>query len=562
MACPSLKTVFDASNEYFNISSTNYFTDISRCKTLGDIREISNCTEQAEFRLFQTAINSSHEPFQNCKFLNPFQVNCKYDVQRRFPPVADTIINNLYLTILQYDCQNEIDKIIVGGSNFEVIYDKRDSESDLFMCNVIDLLNSSYHVQCPIHFPIRRRKPNGYHQHGIIKDDIMSRPNKCINITILLDYEHYQAISPCQLLTSEVSFLRHPILPYTEFCTNDMPQSLEYSTQISNKLPSQETSWLSSIKNLISNSGSRDPVEPNVHSYTFYDGMWVKASHSTPISSLQLVSNASTPEARSYVWRWHVPSNTVRYKRIPDVLSSTDIQQCLQSHNIEFIGDSHSRYLWDKLLIQLYGEKTFTLLDNSILGVSMEKIKYRLSRFGPELAKGINYYIDDLEMNSSRVSERFVVVLHTGFWDAYISPLHQFVFSPDSLNAIITALHRLKSSKISNYVTVIWTTTVPLPPFICPFNSSSFICPFGQISFRNNYAIRSMNHHIEISLRQIELPRLRVVRSFDILAPRAQRFPDEVVCNNHYFCRKKGQTIRSTPGGEIMLQSILRAACF
>jgi hypothetical protein len=71
-----------------------------------------------------------------------------------------------------------------------------------------------------------------------------------------------------------------------------------------------------------------------------------------------------------------------------------------------------------------------------------------------------------------------------------------------------------------------------------------------------------MNHHIEISLRQIELPRLRVVRSFDILAPRAQRFPDEVVCNNHYFCRKKGQTIRSTPGGEIMLQSILRAACF
>ena len=72
---------------------------------------------------------------------------------------------------------------------------------------------------------------------------------------------------------------------------------------------------------------------------------------------------------------------------------------------------------------------------------------------------------------------------------------------------------------------------------------------------RNNFNIQAMNYFIEKNLLALNYAGMILIKSFDILVPRATL--GETMCTNHYLCEHQ----QTTPAGIVVLDAIKAAVC-
>ena len=134
--------------------------------------------------------------------------DCAYNVTETYH-----LDNNAAFTfqIHQYNCEFQ-NLNALGGSSFQVI---AHSGHSIAYCKVLDLFNNSYYVKCPnVECEARKilsRNPKSAYR--LSKDPYHART--CLNITIILDYEHFDAFSETK---SSEPPMRHFLTNFTRFC--------------------------------------------------------------------------------------------------------------------------------------------------------------------------------------------------------------------------------------------------------------------------------------------------------------------------------------------------------
>ena len=142
------------------------------------------------------------------KVTRPLVPDCEYSVKETYH-----IDSNAAFTfqIYQHNCGFE-DSNALGGSSFQVV---AHSGHSVAYCKVLDLFNNSYNVLCP-NVECEARKilsKNPKSALRLSKDPYHVKT--CLNISIIVDYEHFDAFSETK---SSHPPMRHLITNFTRFC--------------------------------------------------------------------------------------------------------------------------------------------------------------------------------------------------------------------------------------------------------------------------------------------------------------------------------------------------------
>ena len=136
--------------------------------------------------------------------------DCTYNVSETYH-----LDNNFAFTfqIHQYNCgMKTTNPNTLGGSSFQIT---AHSGHSVAYCKVLDLFNNTYNVLCPnVECEARKILSKNYKSAlRLSKDPYHSRT--CLNITIILDYEHFDAFSETK---SSEPPMRHMLTNFTRFC--------------------------------------------------------------------------------------------------------------------------------------------------------------------------------------------------------------------------------------------------------------------------------------------------------------------------------------------------------
>lgn len=602
-------------------------------------------------------------------------LDCTYQVQQ----ITDESTTAGFITLLikQSNCNRKLS--FKGGTNFDILYSPTGPPVDpaiskqgwvvaeqLSLCRVTDNFDYTYHVSCPTAELLPESDSESTSSFnlnsttastsGVAEVHTQQSARKrakmsylpCINISVSVDFEHFNAFSSCSIFGCHHSVLRRTILPFTVFCavspseSNSVTKSKSKTSRTLSieRSPVEEDMQLESeeveeVDEEVSDSfydpisrrtdgvkskeTELDPTIWNRYVTDFYDGSWVRY---TPSAQPTVGAHVSSGNISSeYVWQWndikapvsaysivrqqrdrlarhktnrltHRKNSNIssyvdttdhdsshhRHHRHPmnlyhsdrrgyraHAMTAHDFKECLERTPMWLTGDSHLRYVWDYVVMQMRnmtGSEYMKQLDPALDDNYEDMFKHNWVTYSSQFKNVINHLIQSRGlgqlMNVTLPKQKINMVFHVGFWEIYTAPLHQYIFNPDSVPSLLASIRRLKQSPFRDNVRLIWVQTVPLPYSYCDHSIFEW-CLWVQISFRNNYAIHAMNQYLEKEILKIGYPHLRIIRTHDIMYPRRQF--NEEVCHNHFMCFQ-GDDMKSAPSGIALVQSIMRAACY
>lgn len=487
-----------------------------------------------------------------------------------------------------------------GGATFDVFASSSSAQAS---CKYFDLENNLYDVSCLL--------PTF--------GDISSY---CINITVLLIYEHFDGYSESlQEWSSSYLPLRRIVADNDVICTKankileravvkhherliefdanasfrwiggfwKSPTSSSTSSQsLFNILQNQmETAWQHRLKLNLTN---------DYHKFPHF-----KRNNAT-IPSLAADLSHSLLKAAGYTFHafeaFHPSTRRKETKKkwlhvlTPDRFRPFDRHEEMK---YVFLGASHMRYNFDFLIEYYFGESRLAHLNRKHDHLIVSNFRFDFVGNARDLSDFLlrnvcsHHFLTGFANASSNSRPDFTVILQTGAWDLSVAPLRQLIHNPSfggghRLSTTLSGILRSPQTSCAGLRHVVWMTAVPYPE--C-FNAKEPNCGAHR-NYRTNSAIAAANQFFLKSLlgldgqhqhqhqhRAERFPKdvaLTIVDAFSIIKPRLVFNEDsEVLCLSHYLCRMHrwanigkeagdGNVIMvQTPAGTAVVQSLMHA---
>lgn len=572
----------------FNASS--FYADIQECELMK--KPIWLCAKQTYERVIKenTLMNKGF-PWKRQDSRNP---NCFYEIQQIMTTPQEPFI---HLRVRQSNCSRPTfagKTSFLGGSSFHILSEGLYQLS----CNYYDRFNNFYDVICHLHPSFLPPSEK------VFKQDLLTDPAACTLITMILDFEHYDAYNEFTAsFQSPAKPLEYFLLDRQPFCMlrsiselnplrNASFPSPNSRSDHHNVLPASSENEMVSVAALL-----RASQQLNYDDDIIVNGVWkLKTS---PKSISHLFSLASDPH--NYDWKWQLdllppsPTNEALQSKL-----SRSFKQCIgfsgqrfseYSNYYYFGGESHLRYGWDYFVESL--DPSFI----STLGVKHNSSQYgnlqSLTRtFMTQLNDFISFTCQRINNEHAKGSNT-TLILQTGTWDITYWPLRAILENPRSSGLLLQTLQQVLSknngkSCYDRIPQLVWLDTVLYP--YCKQRDRSDETPEHQSACtknrmgRNNYAILALNQYMEKKLQEMiqtiqlndtsslslvvskmDVSKLRVIPTRNIFLPRL--LVVKYVCKNHYLCRElneEGKTVvksSSSKEGIIAVEAIKRAIC-
>lgn len=492
--------------------------------------------------------------------------DCKYDVyQVPTSPEAKYV----HLQIFQRDCKDqEFSQKSPGGSSFYVLSEGLYQQ----ICEIRDLLNNYYDVIC-FHQPLflnALSSPSSY-----FHADILEKLTFCQFITIILDFEHFDAFNErAAYAEKQYPYLQTTLIEKQEFCLKYIESSKSGNRKlkivVDDPAPSdikvfhdpKFDEWILKITNeFLSTSNA------------ITNGCWML--HTIPTSHFQF--RLALKDSSSYAWKWQTDFRGSDAARLPCLSNiSSLLSKDSAQEDFYFFGESHLRYSWDYLIEQIDPSVFETVLtDRKHSNGDFQNFHFLEIHFAVALSNAFNSWC-----SSSPSPHSSYFVLQTGTWDLTFWPPSQVIENPASGHALVDSLRNILnidsssppcSSSVSSSPVFIWVDTVPYP--ICQsglrpssVEGDSRACYANRMA-RNNYAINAVNYFYETSLQGLNAnaqekmkSNVFFVKSREVILPRL--LYASFLCKNHFLCRELNMLgVAKTPEGVIVAESILRLLC-
>ena len=384
---------------------------------------------------------------------------CQYSVEQVEDSVRhkETEIARRYATlqlrIIQSNCSVEHPKS-KGGSSFEVV----STGLTLDYCDVVDNFDDTYNVECRLH-PLHRAHSGAtaatsagrtirylreessqqegasdYIQRELQEGSSHSHLQLCTNISIHVDYEHFDAFAePAALFDRQYKPLRHPIAVDQIFCYKGNwhhahPPAATTAASSSDSAPKQLPS--APPINLVTKASAGlwrlvPPLSPPA------DGIAAAAATATTTATApskpKTLTEKMIEKAKQYEWQW--------LYEVPSMMNSSSKSSCLEGKSVWLVGESHMRYNWDYL--------TFWNFEGARGQVARLSRHHNDAGYQSFLHKSVYYArmstiaIDDICDKALSHKSQTIVVIHPGSWDATFWPPQMFIRNPKSGQSVI-----------------------------------------------------------------------------------------------------------------------------
>ena len=263
---------------------------------------------------------------------------------------------------------------------------------------------------------------------------------------------------------------------------------------------------------------------------------WLHTNESYPAQNFLIAATVNPlPPTREYVWS----SMTTKH------YTKSAMNQCFAKSQIFFVGESHMRYQFDIIVRMYVNNRTIARKhsDMNISGMPFQAVVF---------ANRIADFLDEITCTSQQKVTTFV--LQTGSWDLTYFPPRAFINSPYMINAVVMAMTRLWGrikDQCEDHVRIVWQSCMPNP--VCQMSDGA--CRY----WRNNAAINAGNEALRTGLSKIGMKHFTYLDTGTVLLP---RFPwREIVAFDHFLVAGAPDSITTTPGGLVLLNQVLFAAC-
>lgn len=412
-------------------------------------------------------------------FPNKMLPDCEYSISFMngdpTPMIGDNDDHKLLFTIHEAHCNSSVyfnttDSLPKGGASFEVL-----GWNDLHQiaCDVQDLFNSSYLVVC----------------------DTSLYKSLYYNVSIILDYEHYDA----------------------------------YSDIYGTYTPMNKVLYKGTVKL----QGLFHEGLSHHHSQRMHKGSWERIHRrGFPFHDYRRTGSGNT----------FIPSK----QQFQELFGSTEMEETF------IIGDSHIRYTWDYYYYLYYGPNKLSEMDRKhgysahIPGLVHQGI-YFVTDLGDSLM--------NQQCPTGRIQKRNYV-FHTGHWDLQSAPLRNFVMNGNAFPHFLDGVKVLisKNCTIDSFRLIV-VGTMPYPrcsDINCEkgrgYRNNYAIGALNEILIT---AIQSLNNELSETYNKFSVFH---IDSLNILKP---RLGNGERCGNHFMFHPSGAIMETTAGGAAVAGEIL-----
>jgi hypothetical protein len=531
----------------------------------GKKEKMFQCSSNVFSRIQQSNPDANGNPHWNRtdSIINQ-KPSCRYSIDQ-IHSSSSSFMSSIQLKITRSHCQDGFTQL-PGGSSFYILAE------GLFqlMCTITDHFDNSYSVVCP-HIPF-------FLQNDHPTLETLRNTQGCMHITIILDYEHYDAFSEFGSYSGQVyPQLEVFLLNREKYCwketTADHPVHHNHHSLYSFHLP-----------------------PPSIGERSLSNGAWKLKDSILPIpvtaeELLTLAKNYS-----SYQWIWEInESNNVNKNRYietknfqscyPSSSSSSVVDQNNENNNkmeFRFIGESHMRFYYDYILSLLYPEFIASLKPKHA-ETYHENYLFDLRVFTTHMTDFLSILTDDLfRKKPEEVLHNTTMLFQTGAWDLSYWPLRQIMensnegpYFKDKMLSLFTTDDQKKKDMTEKHLWMMWIDIMPYPR--CrerdrvPEERQLNEC-INARNARNNYAIQATNDYFESFLvekiiqppqqnqqqekKVIVSPHFRILQSRRMILPRLLSL--NYVCGNHLICSKATEFSQE---GVIAAEAIQRELC-
>ena len=366
-------------------------------------------------------------------------MTCNYEVEQRFSSATTSenggaITDNAYvwLRIMQSNCSNKY-PLSLGGSSFDVIA----AGNQLEACEVIDNFDDTYDVYCPSRSTAKllyhqaaamasfsppstsiATASSGMPHHTAHASNAHFLQHGCLNVSITLDFEHFDAYSERGTYYEHMwTIIRHVLVNNRRFCRfpqhHNHRQHHQHQHQLTHVTPSYSLDVAIREEAFRMSLGNWKKKRPDTSSTSSSSSL--SASSSPPLallfdeSSPQSRANFSYQESLTWEWEWETDGG---------FLDRVNFTNCLKKRNVILVGESHMRYNWDAMVMDLKDEvarEHLKSLDRKHDSSEVDLLKFEHVLFAKHLGKKIDYFCDKVEKEN--FSQNFTIVLQTGAWD-------------------------------------------------------------------------------------------------------------------------------------------------
>ena len=475
--------------------------------------------------------------------------------------------------ILQSNCSSKTD--VIGGASFHAV---ANSGNFMVSCGVVDLFSNNYTVQCRIptdHSPTNHIL-NSTHRNNtaVIHDKRIS----CMNISITLIHEHFDAFGREGGMSEIPHSLNHEVFKNKVCHRGKGPSPSRHLLKVVSKEYSREHQRDQSQRVLddISTRSGRSasiseillsPLSPS-DSHEYVMGIWIRDRSGTSEHPF---------EEHIYNYKWSSGSRstsnlsesllTDHYRTQHDeqlplmTLSKENYALCQKRQTNVLLGESHQRFTWSYLAYHYHDGQALYLntLTEKHGDVSFFRFNLTLKYF----IKNIVRHLDDFNCSvysdtASGLGRNISIAMQMGSWDLSALPLRTVMDSPAyGTPALLEAIRRMQLRGCSDTVKIVLVQTMPYP--MC--NRDDFLCMSSQ-HWHNNYATSALSAHMleKLSSPPYRYDNLEVIDAVGIMSADLGKYE----CVNHFLCRhgeKQRYRVASTPSGEALSCEIINALC-
>ena len=273
--------------------------------------------------------------------------------------------------------------------------------------------------------------------------------------------------------------------------------------------------------------------DKSVHSMDQY---WFHMNRSFPTHNSGVAATIDLlPPSKNYQWG----SMKLKY------YTKSSMDQCFDKSEIIFVGESHLRYQFDvtRYMYVNNQEAPRKHSDMTVPGMSYKSVLFALR---------IADFLDGITCTSQQRVTTFV--LQTGSWDLMHFAPRGFINSPYQGHAVVMAMTRLWAriqGRCEDHVRIVWMSTMP--------HRSCQVRDKRCATWRNNAAINAANEQLRRGLSDIGMKHFTYIDTGRVILP---RFPwKEFVAIDHFLYVGPLEGMLTTPGGVVLLNQVLFAAC-
>lgn len=553
----------------------NFFSDISCAQTdHGEMRECLNIAMKTakESNLFpplwknRIAMGTSRRDLL---------VDCTYSSSiEEFVTIEKHGALYAHFKIQQSNCFSKTD--IIGGASFHAV-----AYSGKFMvsCSIVDLFSNNYTVQCrlPTDYSPTDQILNPTHRNNTV--NLSDKRVSCMNISIILVHEHFDAFGREGGMSEIPHSLNHEIFR-NKVCHRhggSAPSHLQHlqdhvSEEVSREHQKEQSEV---ILNNVNRGRRTSALEPSLgpaqspsDSHEYVKGIWIRDRSGTAEHPfVEHVYNYKWSSGARDTSRYSEAHLTDHFRAQYDAqlplmtLSKGNYALCQAKQTNVLLGESHQRFTWSYLAYHYHDGQALYLqtLSEKHGDVSFFRFNLTLKYF----IKNIVRHLDDFNCSAysdpaSGLGRNVSIALQMGSWDLSALPLRTVMDSATyGTPALLEAIRRMQLRGCSDSVKIVLVQTMPYPT--C--NRDDFLCMSSQ-HWHNNFATAALSEHMlrELSSPAYQYDNVEVIDAVGIMSADLDKYE----CVNHFLCRhgeKQRYRVASTPSGEALSAEIINALC-